>query len=89
MKEIKMITINKIKKCLLKIFEEEDDGQPNSEITRANWAAITRLLKPYQFTQKEEQELLRVVNWTNNNCVGALEDLGWKVLRVMEDGKDN
>ena len=89
MKEIKMITINKIKKCLLKIFEEEDDGQPNSKIIRANWGAITRLLKPYQFTQEEEQELLRVVNWTNDNCVGALEDLGWKVLRVMGDGKDN
>ena len=81
MKEVKMITINKIKTCLLKIFEEEDCGQPNYEIIRANNAVITRLLKPYHFTQEEESQLLRIVNWTNDNCVEALEELGWKVCR--------
>ena len=80
MKEVKMITINKIKTCLLKIFEE-DDGHPNYEIIRANNAAITRLLKPYHFTQEEKSQLLRIVNWTNDNCVEALEELGWKVIR--------
>ena len=81
MKEIKMITINKIKTCLLRIFEAEDDGQPDCNIIRANNAAITRLLKPYHFTQEEESQLLRIVNWTNDNCVKELEDLGWKVLK--------
>lgn len=81
MKEIKMITINKIKTCLLRIFETEDDGQPDYNIIRANNAAITRLLKPYHFTQEEEQELLRNINWTNNDCAEALEKLGWKVLK--------
>ena len=81
MKEIKMITINKIKTCLLRIFEAEDDYEPDCNVIRANNAAITRLLKPYHFTQEEEQELLRNVSWANNNCAGALEKLGWKVVK--------
>ena len=80
MKEIKMITINKIKTCLLRIFEAEDDYEPDCNVIRANNAAITRLLKPYHFTQEEEQELLRNVNRTNNDCAEALGKLGWKVL---------
>lgn len=81
MKEIRIITINKIKTCLLRIFEAEDDSEPDCYVIRANNAAITRLLKPYQFTQEEEQELLRNVSWANNNCAGTLEKLGWKVLK--------
>lgn len=81
MKEIKLITINKIKKCLLKIFEEEDSNEPNIKIIRANKGAITRLLHPYYFLGEEEEELLSNISWTNDNCVKKLEDLGWKVLR--------
>ena len=81
MKEIRMITINKIKTCLLRIFEAEDDSEPDYNIVRANWAAITRLLKPYQFSEEETSELFKIVNWTNDNCVGALEKLGWKVVK--------
>lgn len=81
MKEVKMITINKIKTCLLRIFEAEDDSEPDRNVIKANNGAITRLLKPYQFTQEEETQLLRIVNWTNDNCVEALEELGWKVLK--------
>lgn len=81
MKEVRMITINKIKKSLLRIFEEEDDSEPDYKIIRANWAAITRLLKPYQFSAEETLELFKIVNWTNDNCVKELEKLGWKVLK--------
>ena len=81
MKEIRMITINKIKTCLLRIFEAEDDSEPDYNIIRANWAAITRLLKPYQFSEEERTELFKIVDWANNNCAKGLEKLGWKILR--------
>lgn len=81
MKEVKIITINKIKMCLFRIFEAEDDSEPDYKIIRANNAAITRLLKPYQFSAEETLELFKIVNWTNDNCVKELEKLGWKVIR--------
>ena len=53
MKEIRMITINKIKTCLLRIFEAEDDSEPDCNIIRANNAAITRVLKPFKIEYDE------------------------------------
>lgn len=79
MKTITIYKINKIKNCLLRIFETEDDDIPNKRIISANERAIDKYLKDY--TKEEKEELLRVVNWTNDNCSDDLEKLGWVIKK--------
>ena len=79
MKEIELITINKLKKYELNIFEAEDDDVPNYRKIRRNEREIEKLIKRY--SDEEINELLRLVRWTNNNCVEALERNGWIVHR--------
>lgn len=79
MKTITIYKINKIKKCLLRIFETEDDDIPNKRIISSNERAIDNYLKDY--TKEEKDELLKVINWTNDNCVNDLEKLGWVIKR--------
>lgn len=79
MKTITIYKINKIKYCLLRIFEAEDDDIPNRRIISANERAIDNYLKDY--TKEEKDELLKVINWTNDNCVNGLEKLGWVIKR--------
>ena len=81
MKTISMYKINKIKKCLLRIFETEDDDIPNRRIISSNERAIDNYLKEY--AKEEKDELLRVINWTNDNCADYLEKLGWVIERKL------
>lgn len=78
-KEIKMVTINKIKCCLLKIFEAEDDDIPNHKIIGANSRAIMHYLKDY--SKEQQEELFKLIRWSNDNCCAELEKVGWKVIR--------
>lgn len=78
-KEIRMITLNRIKDCLLRIFEAEDDDIPNLKIIGANNRALDHYLKGY--SKKQQEELLKLIRWTNDNCCSELEKSGWKVIR--------
>ena len=81
-KKIHMYYINKIKNCMLKIFEAEDEDFPNRKIVRANENAIDHYLdKAKIFDEQLRQELLENIIWTNDNCVETLEKLGWEVIR--------
>ena len=85
-KKIHMYYINKIKNCMLKIFEAEDEDFPNRKIVRANENEIDKYLDKAKILDKNlRQELLENIRWTNDNCVSTLEKLGWEVIR----GKDN
>ena len=79
MKEIEMITINKLKKYKLNIFEAEDDDVPNYRKVRRNEREIDKLLKDY--SEEEQRELLDLVRWSNNTCAELLEENGWIVNR--------
>lgn len=78
-KEIKMVTINRIKLCLLKIFEAEDDDIPNHKIIAANNRAIDHYLKDY--SKEQQEELLRLIRWSNDDCCSELEKNGWTILK--------
>ena len=81
-KIIHIYYINKIKMCMLNIFDAEDDDYPNIKKVKANERAIERWLnKADIFDKNLRQELLENINWTNDNCVKTLEKLGWKVCR--------
>lgn len=80
-KEIKMVTLNRIKCCLLKIFEAEDDDIPNHKIIGANNRAIDHYLKDY--SKEQQEELFKLIRWSNDNCCAELEKAGWKVLKEM------
>ena len=79
MKEIELITINKLKKYKLNIFEAEDDDVPNYRKVRRNEREIDKLLKDY--SEEEQREIHQLVRWHNNNCVELLEQNGWIVHR--------
>lgn len=81
MKTISMYKINNIKKCLLKIFEAEDDDIPDRRIISSNERVIDKYLKEY--TKEEKKELLSVIKWTNDNCADDLEKLGWVIEREI------
>lgn len=84
-KKIHMYYINKIKNCMLKIFEAEDDDFPNRKIVKANENAMDYYLdKAGIFDKDLRQELLKNINWTNDNCKETLTKLGWEVI-VGED----
>lgn len=79
MKEIEMITINKLKKYDFNIFDAEDDDFTNYRKIRRNEREIQKLIKDYSI--EEKRELIMLVRWTNDNCVEALEQNGWIVHR--------
>ena len=74
-KVISMKTINKIKDLRFKIYEQEDDSQPNYHtIARCNrW--IIKYLKDYSLD--EYYELLQNIDWYKDNCSENLKKLGW------------
>ena len=78
-KEIQMITLNRIKDCLLRIFEAEDDDIVNNKIVAANVRSIMHYLKDY--SKEQQEELLKLIRWTNDNCCSELEKNGWKVIK--------
>lgn len=78
-KEIPMITLNKIKQCKLRIFEAEDDDYVDYRTVKANERAIERYLKDY--SEDQRQELLRTIEWYDDDCASKLEKQGWKILR--------
>lgn len=84
MKEIEMITINKLKKYLFNIFEAEDDDFPNYLKIRQNEREIQKLLKDYSI--EEKRELIMLVRWTDDNCAEHLEENGWIVHRRIKIG---
>lgn len=80
-KQIHIYYINKIKNCLLKIFDAEDDDIPNRRIIVANENAIDKYLNKAFIINKElRQELLKNISWSNDNCIEKLEKLGWEIL---------
>ena len=85
-KQIHVYYINKIKDCLLKIHDSEDDEIPNRRIVAANENAIDKYLNKAGIINKElRQELLVNITWSNDNCKGKLEKLGWKILTGREE----
>lgn len=80
-KQIHIYYINKIKECLMKIYDAEDDDILNRRIIAINENAIDKYLGNAGIVDKElRQELLRNIVWYDNDCKGKLEKLGWKVL---------
>ena len=72
-KQIHIYYINKIKERLMRIYDVED--------VATNEIAINRYLDKAGIINKElRQELLRNIVWSDNDCKGKLEKLGWKVL---------
>lgn len=85
-KQIHIYYINKIKNCLLKIFDAEDDEIPNRRIVVANENAIDKYLNKAGIINKElRQELLSNITWSNDKCKEKLEGLGWKILTGKEE----
>lgn len=88
-KQITTIKLNKIKKCLLRIYELEDNATAENGIImfddyhdylsyHANNRALDHYLKDY--SQEEKMELLKNIKWQNDNCVEDLGKLGWKII---------
>lgn len=83
-KKIHIYYINKIKNLDEKIFEYEDE-----DAEFVNWAAVRRCEREIEkwldkagITDKDlRQEVLRAINWYNDNCCGALEEKGWTILQ--------
>lgn len=78
-KEIRMITLNRIKRCKLRIFAAEDEDCVNHKKVSANERAIDHYLKDY--SKEQQYELLNLIRWNNDNCVKELEKIGWKIIR--------
>lgn len=78
-KTIQMKILNRVKMCLLRIFEAEDDDIPDRKIIGANNKALDHYLKDY--SKEQQYELLNLIRWDNDNCVSELEKAGWKVVR--------
>lgn len=78
-KEIRMVILNRIKRCKCRIYDTEDDDIPNLKIIAANNRALDHYLKGY--SKEQQEELLKLIRWTNDNCCSELEKSGWKVIR--------
>jgi len=78
-KTIQMKILNRVKMCLLRIFEAEDDDIPDRKIIGANNRALDHYLKDY--SKEQQYELLNLIRWDNDNCVKELEEADWKVVR--------
>ena len=85
-KQINIYYINKIKNCLMKLYEAEDNDAPNRRIIARNENAINKYLDKAGIIDKELRgELLRNIVWCDNDCKGKLEKLGWKILTDKEE----
>lgn len=85
-KEIHIYYINKIKDCLMKLWDAENNDVPNRRIIARNENAINKYLDKAGIIDKElRQELLRNIVWCDNDCKGKLEKLGWKILTDKEE----
>ena len=85
-KQINIYYINKIKDCLMKLWDAENDDVPNRRIIARNENAINKYLDKAGIIDKElRQELLRNIVWCDNDCKGKLEKLGWKILTDKEE----
>ncbi len=78
-KEIKMITLNKIKACLYRIYEAEDEDCPNRRVIEANNRALNHYLKGYSIDQVNDIAIC--VEFFRDNCAVELEKIGWKIIR--------
>lgn len=81
-KEISIQTINKIKMCLLRIYEAEENDYVDENYYRkitANNRAISHYIKDY--SDEQQRELLNHICWYDDNCSKSLEKLGWKIIR--------
>ncbi len=86
MRVIHIYYINRIKDCLLRIFEAEDDDYVDYRIVSANERAIDHWLDKANVVDKElQREILQNVDWCWDGCAEKLESLGWTILR----GKEN
>lgn len=85
-KQIHIYYINKIKDCLMKLYDAEDNDVPNRRIIARNENAINKYLDEAGIIDKELRgELLRNIVWCDNDCKGKLEKLGWKILTDKEE----
>ena len=87
-KTIHIYYINRIKKCLGRIFEAEDSDmlEDDINIVNANNRAIQHWFKKAKiFDYHLQQEILSNVNWYDNSSAKTLENLGWTILK----GKEN
>lgn len=85
-KQIDIYYINKIKDCLMKLWDAENDDAPNRRIIARNENAINKYLDKAGIIDKELRgELLRNIVWCDNDCKGKLEKLGWKILTDKEE----
>ena len=80
-KRINIYYINRIKVCLMRIYDAEDDETTNRRIVVANERAIDNFLNKAGIINKDlRQELLTNISWANDNCKEKLEKLGWEIL---------
>lgn len=85
-KQIDIYYINKIKDCLMKLWDAENNDNPNRRIIARNENAINKYLDKAGIIDKELRgELLRNIVWCDNDCKGKLEKLGWKILTGGEE----
>ena len=85
-KQIHIYYINKIKDCLMKLWDAENNDVPNRRIIARNENAINKYLDKAGIIDKELRgELLRNIVWCDNDCKGKLEKLGWKILTDKEE----
>lgn len=81
-KEISIRTINNVKKCLLRIFEAEENDYVDDNYYKkisANERAINHYLKDY--SDEQQKELRDYICWYNDDCSASLEKIGWKIIR--------
>lgn len=81
-KEISIRTINNVKKCLLRIYEAEDNDYVDDNYykkIKANERAINHYLKDY--SDEQQRELRDHICWYDDNCSASLEKIGWKIIR--------
>lgn len=87
-KQIDIYYINKIEECLMKLWDAENNDNPNRRIIARNENAINKYLDKAGIIDKELRgELLRNIVWCDNDCKGKLEKLGWKILTGEEGVK--
>ena len=85
-KQIDIYYINKIEDCLMKLWDAENNDNPNRRIIARNENAINKYLDKAGIIDKELRgELLRNIVWCDNDCKGKLEKLGWKILTDKEE----
>ena len=85
-KQIHIYYIDKIKDCLMKLYDAEDNDNPNRRIIARNENAINKYLDEAGIIDKELRgELLRNIVWCDNDCKGKLEKLGWKILTDKDE----